>query len=329
MSRQIHAIALFSGGLDSMIACRLVADLGIKVTAVYYDIGFGVDEAKKAWLEKTAKMSHSELLIVDITEQYVNEILFNPKYGYGKAFNPCIDCHANMFAHAEKTRSDLGADFIISGEVLGERPFSQNRNALNSVANHSGAKDKILRPLSAKLLPPTQMEIDGIIDRQKLLDLHGRGRTRQLDLAKRYGFTDYESPAGGCLYTDPIFANRIKEQAKHRMPNPDEIKLFKVGRHFRLMHGAKLIVGRNESENEIIANGNWSEFDTIIVPDNLIGPNGLLEKSATEQEKEVACQIIVSYGKSNWDDEYFFSIGSGVYGVYKNDKEAYIDLMVL
>lgn len=287
-----------------MIACRLVADLGVEVTAVYFDIGFGVDQAKKEWLEKTAQMSHATLLIEDITDQFVSEVLFDPKYGYGKAFNPCIDCHANMFSHAEKVRARLNADFIISGEVLGERPFSQNRQALNSVANHSGIKEKILRPLSAKLLPPTEMEISGLISREKLLDLQGRGRKRQLELAKEYGFDDYESPAGGCLYTDLGFAARIEEQAKHRVPKPDEIRLFRIGRHLRLPDGAKLVIGRSEKENDELATNSWQNFRLIAMPDGMIGPNSLLETTATVADHALAIKIIATYSKTTPDHSY-------------------------
>ena len=305
----VKAVALFSGGLDSMIACRLMADLGVEVTAVWFDIGFGVSDEKRAWLERTAAMSRVKLMIVDITDQFVGEVLFNPKYGYGSAFNPCIDCHANMFRHAEKIREALGADFLISGEVLGERPFSQNRQALDSVAKHSGAREKIVRPLSAKLLPPTQAEIDGLIDREKMLDLSGRGRKRQIELAAQYGFDDYESPAGGCLYTDPGFGARIEEQTRHEKPLPSEIKLFRLGRHLRLPGKAKLIIGRNKAENDKILALNPERFDAIEMPDDLYGPASLLQKTANEADRLLAARIILTYARTDPTQSYTLQIG--------------------
>lgn len=325
----VKAVALFSGGLDSMIACRLMADLGVEVTAVWFDIGFGVNDEKRAWLEKTAAMARAKLMIVDITDQFVSEILFNPKYGYGSAFNPCIDCHANMFRHAEKFRESLGADFLISGEVLGERPFSQNRQALDSVAKHSGVREKIVRPLSAKLLPPTQAEIDGLIDREKLLDLSGRGRKRQIELAAQYGFSDYESPAGGCLYTDPGFSARIEEQAKHALPLPSEIKLFRLGRHLRLPGGAKLIVGRNEAENDRLIALNPERFDLINMPEELFGPASLLEKSANEADRELAVRIILSYSRTQSGQHYTLHVGhQSVTAQPFEDKKAFSGLLI-
>ncbi len=301
------AVALFSGGLDSMLACRLIADQGIRVVALHFDIGFGISEAKRAWLEQAATEARAELHIVDIADQFIGEILYNPKHGYGSAFNPCIDCHANMFRHAERYRQDHGYDFLISGEVLGERPFSQNRQALGIVAKES-AQDRILRPLSAKLLEPSLAEQKGWVKRDDLEAISGRSRKRQLQLVAQYGISAYESPAGGCLYTDPGFAMRLKEASRYTPPDSEEIKLLKIGRHLRLPEGAKLIIGRNAEENHALLEASCSRYHRIEMPEGLIGPVSLLQKSVSGADRALAAQLILTYARSKPTEYYTLQI---------------------
>ena len=243
-----RAIGLLSGGLDSMLAARLIKDQKIDVLGVSFVTPFfGPEKARQA-----AEQLQLSLQVLDITRSHW-AMLRRPRYGYGKGLNPCIDCHALMLREAGKLRESLGADFLFTGEVLGQRPFSQTKPSLRAVEKASGCLDLILRPLSARLLPETRPEREGLVDRRRLLDISGRSRKRQMALAETYGLTDYPSPAGGCLLTDPIFSRRLKELLAHS-PEPElrEIELLKTGRHFRLHPNLKIIVGRHKKENEAI-----------------------------------------------------------------------------
>ena len=197
----MKAIALFSGGLDSILAIKIIQEQGIDIVAININIGFESKYDKKNELAKICKNIGVEFLQIDIREQYLNEILFSPKYGYGKYFNPCIDCHANMFRIAKNLLDEVGASFLISGEVVGQRPMSQNKDALNSVSNLGNIEGLLVRPLSAKLLKPTIPEINGWIDRNKLLSISGRSRTQQIEIAKKYTDKIYFHERVG--YADP------------------------------------------------------------------------------------------------------------------------------
>ncbi len=190
----MRALALFSGGLDSMLAVKLITEQGIDVTALYIDIGFGSKQERAELLASRAKMVGAEFEIVDTKEQFISEILFDPKYGYGKNFNPCIDCHANMFRIAKALMPTYDARFIVTGEVVGQRPMSQRAEAIRNVTRLAGDEEGglILRPLSAKLMAPTVPEKEGWVDRERLLGIEGRGREIQLQLAEKYGFEEYE-----------------------------------------------------------------------------------------------------------------------------------------
>ncbi len=261
--KKIKCLALFSGGLDSMIAVRLMAEQGVDVLALHFDIGFGAKDDKSAILRARANMAGGDFRVVDVRDRYLQDVLFSPKYGYGKHFNPCIDCHGYMAKTAFAMMADEGADFIITGEVVGQRPMSQRVEAMNQVKKIADDQDGlILRPLCAKLLPPTRPEILGLIDREKLLDISGRGRTRQMELALKFGFSDYESPAGGCLLTIDSFANKIKDAIAHeKIESAKDAQILKFGRHLRLNGGAKMIIGRNESENLALRDLKNAKFD--------------------------------------------------------------------
>jgi tRNA-uridine 2-sulfurtransferase len=248
MKRLITAIGLLSGGLDSMLAARIIVEQGIQVQGVSFETPFfGAEKARRA-----AEQLKIPLKVLDITQDHW-EMLKAPRYGYGKGMNPCIDCHALMVRRAAEYLKEIQADFLFTGEVLGQRPFSQTKPSLRAVEKESGHRDLILRPLSALLLKETKPEQEGLVDRSRLLDIHGRSRNRQMALAERYGLHDYPAPAGGCLLTDPIFSIRLKELFFHS-PGPPlrEVELLKAGRHFRLDSKIKVIIGRNEKENEFI-----------------------------------------------------------------------------
>ena len=244
--KKARALSLISGGLDSIIATWLILQQEIDVVGIsFYTPFFNADLSQKA-----ADFLKIPLHIIDITEEYI-PILKNPKYGYGKNINPCIDCHAFMCKKAKELLKEFDADFIITGEVLGERPMSQNKQSLKIVEKHSGAEDILLRPLSAKLLPPTKPEREGAIDREKLLDIKGRSRKIQLEFAKKIGLKEIPTPAGGCLLTEPNFSRRLTDLLKYSNNiEKRDLELLKIGRHFRLDPKIKVIVGRKKEENE-------------------------------------------------------------------------------
>ena len=292
----MKCLSLFSGGLDSILAIKLMQEQNIEVEAVYVDIGFEASKNKIDYLQDIAKKIDVKLTILDDKEHYVKEILFNPVYGYGKNFNPCIDCHANMIRKAFEYMDKANAKFIISGEVVGQRPMSQRREAIKCVNKLSKADGLILRPLSAKLLPPTIPEIKGWVDRNKLLDIQGRSRHRQLELAKHYGLEGFESPAGGCLLTDENIAKRIKTFKNF---THNEIDILKVGRHFDV-DGIRIIISRNKDENPTIREykGNFLKMKLLNTP----GPLGLIQENANEKIKQLAADMMVSYSKAQKDE---------------------------
>jgi len=299
MKDKIKAVALFSGGLDSILAVKLIQEQGIKVKGINFKTPFfGLDEAFMI-----AKDLNIDLEIIDITGELL-EILENPKHGLGKNMNPCIDCHALMFKKAGEYMTKIGASFILSGEVLGERPMSQNRNSLNIIERESGFEDRILRPLSALLLPETIPEKEGLIDRNKLLNISGRSRKRQIELAVKMNLKDYPSPSGGCKLTDPGFSKRLRDLFAQEKYSLEEIKLLKLGRHFRLRRDIKLIVGRNKEENEQL-NNFFQDGDFLFKAKNLKGPISLLKKGIKIDDEiiEKSCQITARYCDRNEEED--------------------------
>jgi len=248
MAGGIRAIGLLSGGLDSMLAVRLLQEQGIEVTGmVFVTPFFGAQAAVQA----QEQLGGIPLVIEEITGVYMERVLKNPRYGYGKNMNPCVDCHAFMFHLAGRRMVESGADFLFSGEVLGQRPFSQNRGALNAVAHLSGFPDVILRPLSARRLEETRMEKEGLVDRSRLLDLQGRSRKPQMAWAETLGISAYPSPAGGCLLTQPEFSRRLRDLLRlGPAAGIRDLEMLKLGRHLRYGPGSKIVVGRREQENQ-------------------------------------------------------------------------------
>ena len=305
---KIKAIALFSGGLDSTLAMKLLIDQGIEVIACNINTGFGSTKDRYTHMKSMCDQVGAELRIIDIQSEYLQDVLFSPKYGYGKHFNPCIDCHAKMFEVAKRILVDEGASFLISGEVLGQRPMSQNKEALQTVLNESNCDGLLLRPLSAKLLAPTIAEETGLIDREKLEGIVGRNRERQFALAREYDLKDFESPGGGCLLTDDTFSKKMRDFIAHDTFLIEDIPVLKYGRHFRLKEGAKLVIGRNEEENEkmeLIINEKFLHVRTPNIP----GPFSLISKAASSEDKELAAKIILSYCKTKENESYMITFG--------------------
>ncbi|MDY0195045.1 MAG: argininosuccinate synthase [Sulfurovaceae bacterium] len=311
----MRALALFSGGLDSMLAAKRVADMGIEVIAIHVKIGFGSKKDIEDLLRQRASIAGASFRIIDVREEYIQKILFNPVHGYGKNFNPCIDCHGYMFRIAKELMRELDASFIITGEVLGQRPMSQRSDAMKLVSRLANDTDEklILRPLSAKLMEPTTPEIEGWVDREKLLDISGRSRDRQITMAAEYGWEEYESPGGGCLLTDIHYSQRIKEHISYDSFGLEDIDILKFGRHFRLPDNAKLIVGRDEADNEALKSIESHKYIQIALP--VIGPFSLISVSASSQDKELAARIVITYAKSKKDEVYEIAVGDDVYRV--------------
>jgi tRNA-specific 2-thiouridylase len=245
------ALALFSGGLDSILAVKLVLNQCIEVVAVNFASGFCSYKKDEERVAEAAKRLGVPLKIVELGDDYL-EIVRNPKYGYGKNINPCIDCRIFILKKAKKIAEEIGARFILTGEVLDERPMSQHFKALKKVEEESDLKGRILRPLSAKLLPETDIEKRGLVNREKLLSIRGRSRKPQIKLAEEFNIKSYPTPSGGCLLTCREYANKLRDLFKHKKHcSKADIALLRVGRHFRLGKN-KMIVGRNEVENKIL-----------------------------------------------------------------------------
>lgn len=308
----MKAVSLFSGGLDSQLAVCLIRNQGIDVIGVNFTSPFfGADPRFK----RAAEDLKIEYLEIDVGSDYL-EMLKNPRYGYGKHMNPCIDCHAHMIRKAGALMQDCGASFLITGEVLGERPMSQNKNALGLVEKLSGYKGYILRPLSARLLTPTIPENEGWVDRNRLLDISGRGRSRQMELAEAYGLKDYPTPAGGCLLTQENFSLRLKRLlANNPETKLEEMEILKIGRHFYLEGDVLLAVGRNHNENERL-NQIARSGDVLLKVLDRPGPLGLVRSQGRNGIPDVVtasaivarysdardlpkAQIIVSHAESN------------------------------
>lgn len=239
----MKALILLSGGLDSILAAELIRQQGIETIGVGFKSPFfGCEKGRRA-----ARELGMPFYYFDIASQLI-EILKHPRYGYGKNLNPCIDCHRMMVREAFRRMEYLGASFVVTGEVLGERPKSQNHSGLNAVAK-AGKEGLLLRPLSALLLEETIPEREGWVNRQELLDISGRSRKRQIELAARFGIKDYPSPAGGCLLTESGYCRKLLELKNKEGWKAEHLELLRLGRHFRLLSGNKAVSGRNEAEN--------------------------------------------------------------------------------
>jgi tRNA U34 2-thiouridine synthase MnmA/TrmU len=253
-NKKIKAVALLSGGLDSQLAVRMMKEQNIEVEAVAIKTPFCDFDCGKGCGHKVMEVSSDldiKLKTVYLGKGYLT-MLKNPKHGYGSGMNPCIDCRMMMYDEAKKHMERIGADFLITGEVLHQRPMSQNSNALSVIEKETGMEGKVLRPLSAHLLPKTEPEKKGIVDRSLLGSIQGRSRKEQLQLAQKFDIADPPNSAGGCLLTDPQFAVRIRDLMQHSVAEPsiNDVELLKLGRHFRFDKYSKLIVGRNHAENE-------------------------------------------------------------------------------
>jgi tRNA-specific 2-thiouridylase len=295
----MKAIALLSGGLDSTIAARVIMEQGVELEALNFMTVFCTCTNRGATClasQKAVETLGIPLKVFNVSEEYLG-VVKHPQHGYGRNMNPCIDCRIFMLKKAKAYMEESGAVFIVTGEVLGQRPMSQRKDAMHLIEKEAGLEGFILRPLSAKVLPTTIPEKEGWVDRERLLNISGRSRKPQIELADRYGIHDYPCPAGGCLLADPGFAKRMKDLMVY---NPqfslNDVHLLKMGRHFRFSNGVKLVVGRNEEENQKIQTFAQGE-DILLKVSSFPGPLSLLRGKLNEGDIEKAAAITVHYGK--------------------------------
>ena len=294
----VRAISLLSGGLDSILATKLILDEGISVEAVTFWMPFVSSSAAVDISSQISCEFNIKHHIIDLRNSvdYL-KMVSKPIYGYGKNLNPCIDCHIFMLKKAKELIRKRRADFIVTGEVLGERPMSQRKKVLNLIDKEASLKGLVVRPLSARLLEPTEPEMRGWLKRENLLDIQGRSRKRQLDLAKEMNIKYYLSPAGGCLLTDREFSKKVKDLIKYGQLTIDNVALLKVGRHFRLDSGQKLVVGRDKSENKKIE-GLRRDDDIILKPERIPGPTALYRGRFNLNLINLSGKILASYTKT-------------------------------
>jgi tRNA-specific 2-thiouridylase len=293
-----QAVALISGGLDSILAARIVMEQDYTVTGLYFTSAFAKSYGKEG-ATPAASVCRSvgiDLRIIDLGQQYI-DLVRHPRHGYGKNINPCIDCKIFMLDRAKSVMNEIGAPFLITGEVLGQRPMSQRRDTLSVIERDSGLRGRILRPLSAALLPPTQAELEGRVDRSRLMGISGRSRAIQFSLAERYGIQGYSAPAGGCLLTDKNFAEKLRDLFQDRaVIGPEDIRLLTLGRHFKFNDGIKVVLGRNSKENDTLLAMSASNYH-LFTPYGFPGPVALLAGPLTAEIKQTVGRLIITYSK--------------------------------
>ncbi len=323
MSNPRKAVSLISGGLDSLLATRVIQAQGIHVEGINFFTGFCVeghthairnrDLSKKKrnnalWVAETLGI---KLYIVDVIEEY-KDVLLNPRHGYGANLNPCLDCKSFMVRKAREWMEAHQFDFIITGEVIGQRPMSQRRDTMPVIVRESGADDRLLRPLCAQSLPTTLPEREGWVDRAKLHNFQGRGRKPQIALAREFGFTDYAQPAGGCCFlTDSSYSNKLRDLWAHRENRDydlDDIMLLKVGRHLRPKPHFKVVVARDSGENNYLM-GYRKDFTSLDCSSHP-GPLALLMGSPENADIELAARIVARFGQGRSAEKVTVSVTS-------------------
>lgn len=273
--KQIKALALMSGGLDSVLAAKVIHDLGIEVTAVTFVLPWKSYDQPGA--VKNATAIGIPIKTIQLDDDFLN-VVKNPNHGYGAAINPCIDCKIYMLKKAEEYRKQIHADFLFTGEVLGQRPMSQNSHSMKLIERKTGLVNQIVRPLSAQMLDPTEAEINGLIDRTKLLDLNGRSRKGQMSLAKKLQLKEYEQPAGGCHLTEKSFARRLQDYYALCHQDYRETENLMYGRHYRITQSCKAILGRDAKENDrLLQSANKNDYALVVGDEDKVGPLCLLK----------------------------------------------------
>lgn len=300
--KKIKAVAMLSGGLDSRLAVRMAQEQGVDVVALNYVTPFCTCTSKSSCRLEAKKASIEygiELKTFYVFEDFI-QIIKEPKHGYGRGINPCLDCRILMFKKAKDYMDEMGASFLVTGEVIGERPMSQRPDAMITIENESGLSGLIVRPLSAKLLRPSIPEERGWVDRKKFLEIEGRSRKPQIEMAEKLGMKDYPCPAGGCLLTDKDFSLRMRNLLSIvDIPTRNDVFLLKVGRH-RFFQGKRIVIGRNEKENQRISSLAREE-DLLLEAEDFSGPTTLIRGKYDNEIIMLAAKMTGTYGKGRDD----------------------------
>lgn len=292
MNKRRKVLVLFSGGLDSTLAVKVMLEQGLDVEAASFTTPFCLCD--KCAVGSVVKTFGIKAHTIFLGKEYL-DLLTDPPHGYGSQMNPCIDCRILMLRKAKELAQKIGAECIVTGEVLDERPFSQTKRSMERIEKAAGLEGKILRPLSAKLLPETKAEKSGLVDREKLFSIRGRRRVPQMDMAKEWGINDYPCPSGGCLLTDPRFSDRLREFLKHNeFLRIEDVSLLRIGRHFRV-DGCKIVVGRNEEENNHLLSIARKRKRPYLEVVGYMGPITILEDGCPDKVVEKAAEITVRY----------------------------------
>ncbi len=327
-NRKGKGIGLLSGGLDSLLAARVLKMQDLDLIGITFATPFFGPKPG----QDLAHMAGIPVLVIDITDKHL-EMLRNPVYGYGSQMNPCIDCHALMLREAGRLMETENADFLFTGEVLGQRPMSQRRDSLKSVEKLAGHPGRILRPLSAKLLPPTIVETEGLVDREQLLDIHGRSRKRQTALVEFFGIKDYPQPGGGCMLTKEGFANKLRQLfARYPDAAAREVEFLKWGRHFALPNGSIFCVGRREADNDKLDFLARPADITMRVLDRPSPTGVLIASAAAEEDLEFAATIVAAYSDAVSGEsvrvEWKHGDESGITTETASDRERFQDHLI-
>ncbi len=315
-----RCVVLLSGGLDSMLAVRIMQEQGIEVEALNFKTVFTCCQDQSA---QKARDLGVRLTVVGQEDDYL-DLVKKPQFGRGKGANPCVDCRIYMFEKAKRFMHQIGADFIVSGEVAGQRPMSQKRRDLDRIAYHSDLDDLLLRPLSAKLLRPTLPEREGWVDREQLYNIEGRSRKRLIALAKKYGLKEIPSPSTGCSLTEPKFSKKVFDL----IDSPGEsrrwdFELLKIGRHFRFDSHTKVVLGRDETENEQLRYAHQlpdAASSAVIVPENFAGPRALVIGPRTDEAIEFAASLMLRYAREYDPDNALVRVDDQVINAAKNER---------
>lgn len=293
----VKAISLISGGLDSILATRLILDAGVDVLGLTFKFPFLSSDSSLETTKQICKKFNIKCRIIDLSNSKPYfKIIEKPKFGYGKNLNPCIDCHLFMLKTAKKVMREEKAEFIITGDVLGERPMSQRKDILKVIDKEAGLSGRVLRPLSAQCLEATIAENNGLIDRSKFLAIQGRSRKEQFRLANIYRIDHYPTPGGGCLLTERQFCKKVEDLINHKSLMSKEVSLLKVGRHFRLNKKLKLVVGRSEVDNRALEDL-WQSPQILLKSKSVVGPSGILCGLFVKKDIMLAASIIASFTK--------------------------------
>mgnify|MGYP001617419246 CR=1 FL=1 len=325
------AVALLSGGLDSTLAVKMMIEQGIEVYALNFTSAFctcnsggkhpGAEGGCRSESKRVAEEFGIPIKVMYKGTDYI-EIVRNARHGYGKGMNPCVDCRIYMFKAAKEYMHEIGASFIITGEVLGQRPMSQRKDAFRVIERESGLEGLILRPLSAKQLEPTTPEINGLVDRERLLDVLGRSRRQQIDLAEELDINDYPCPSGGCLLTDKMFSKKVRDLLGHKKDvTKRDLSLLKAGRHFRF-EGVKIVIGKNEADNAKVKSLALAE-DTLMEPSGFSGPVALICGEAGSGAVAFAAGLVLRYAQDKSTEKKAFNVTvNGVVSAFEADTAA-------